>query len=72
MVTLIRLSFTILVLLLIVPQTPTENLLARMFHNTGRFIHYGQAKKFLSLLTWSCVFIFLLITFINNVFLKPY
>lgn len=65
MLNIIRLSFAIFVILLIVPQTPTENVLLRIFYETRLFTNYGQTKKFLNLVTWSCIFIFLLITFTN-------
>lgn len=65
MLNIIRLTFAIFVILLIVPQTPTENVVLRIFYETRIFTNYGQAKKFLNLVTWVCIFFFLLITFTN-------
>ena len=65
MLNTIRLTFAILVIVLIVPQTTTENLLLRIFYDTRRFTNYGQANKFLNLLTWASISLFLLMTFIG-------
>nr|YP_009105227.1 hypothetical chloroplast RF47 [Pseudochlorella signiensis]AIT93871.1 hypothetical chloroplast RF47 [Pseudochlorella signiensis] len=67
MLNIIQLTFAILVIVLIVPQTPTENALLRIFYETRVFpnSNYGQTKKFLNLLTWVCIFIFLILTFTN-------
>ena len=64
----IRLTFGILVILLIAPQTPTENNLLRLFYNSQIFskLDYGQKKKFLNLLTWFCTFTFLILTLIKG------
>jgi preprotein translocase subunit SecG len=68
MLNLIRLTFAILVIVLIVPQTPTENALLRLFYETRIFANsnYGQTKKILNFLTWICIFSFLIITFTNG------
>jgi preprotein translocase subunit SecG len=68
MLNLIRLTFAILVIVLIVPQTPTENALLRIFYETRIFSNsnYGQTKKILNFLTWICIFSFLIITFTNG------
>ncbi len=65
MLNIIRLTFATFVILLIVPQTPTENVLLRLFYETRLFANYGQTKKVLTLITWSCIFIFLLLIFVN-------
>jgi len=69
MLNIIQLSFAILVILLIVPQTPTENenaLLTIFFENrVFPNSNYGQTKKLLNLLTWVCIFLFLILTFAN-------
>ena len=67
MIDLIRLVFSIFVLVLIIPQTPTENALLRIFNESRFFTNYGEAKWFLNFLTWSCIFIFLLISFFSAV-----
>jgi hypothetical protein len=58
----------LLIIILIVPQTPTENVVLRKFLDSGFFTTYNQAKKSLTLLTWSLIFMFLLITFSLNFF----
>ena len=65
MLNLIRLTFAIFVIILIVPQTQTENVLLRVFYETRIFKNYGQTKKFLNLVTWVCIVSFLLLTFTN-------
>ena len=65
MLNIIRLIFAICVILLIVPQTQTENILLRIFYETRIFKNYGQTKKVLNLITWICIFIFLFLTFTN-------
>lgn len=65
MLNIIRLTFAIFVIVLIVPQTPTENLVLRIFYETRSFTNYGQANKFLNLVTWACICLFLLMTFIG-------
>ena len=65
MLNIIRLTFAICVILLIVPQTQTENVLLRIFYETRIFKNYGQTKKFLNFITWLCILIFLLLIFFN-------
>ncbi len=62
MLNLIRLLFALLVILLIVPQTPKENAVLRKFNESGIFANYAEAKSFLKNLTWFCIFIFLALT----------
>ena len=64
MFNLFRFFFAVLVILLIVPQTPTENNLLREFNNTGLFTNYGEAKWFLNFITRFSIFMFLVITLI--------
>jgi hypothetical protein len=65
MLNIVRLTFAIFVILLIVPQTQTENVLLRIFYETRLFKNYGQTKKILNLLTWICILIFLVLIFAN-------
>ena len=67
MVKNLQLLLAVLIILLIVPQTPTENIVLRRFHDTGFFTSYNESKKFLHIVTWSLIFSFLLITFVLNV-----
>ena len=65
MLPFIRVFLAILVILLIVPQTPKENSLLRMFHETGLFATYGDAKQFLNRLTAASIFLFLFLTIVS-------
>lgn len=53
----------ILLIFLIIPQTPSENIVLRKFNETGLFNNYKQAKKSLYGLTWFIIFLFLIVTF---------
>jgi preprotein translocase subunit SecG len=66
----IELIIAISIITLIVPQTPTENIVLRKFLETGLFTNYSKAKEFLTWLTWFLIFLFLfLLIFLNlNVF----
>ena len=66
MLKLIQLTSGVLILLIVIPQTPTENIVLRKFNETGFFENYKNAKKFVDWLTWSLIFIFILLTFILN------
>nr|YP_009106299.1 hypothetical chloroplast RF47 [Interfilum terricola]AIT95145.1 hypothetical chloroplast RF47 [Interfilum terricola] len=59
----VRLIFAVLIILLIVPQTPTENFLLRKLHEMGIFANYNEAKWFLNFFTWFSIFFFLILTF---------
>ena len=54
------------IILLIVPQTPTENIVLRKLVETGFFTDYSKARDFLILITWSFIFLFLLILIVLN------
>ena len=53
-------------IILIIPQTPTENIVLRKFSDTGFFTNYNEAKNFLNRVTWVSIFSFLLLTFLLN------
>ena len=57
-----------LLILLIIPQTPTENIVLRKFSETGFFASYNESKNFLTKLTWGLIIIFLVLTFFLNIF----
>jgi preprotein translocase subunit SecG len=61
-----QILISILIIILIVPQTPTENIVLRKFIETGFFSNYSEAKKSLTQITWSLIFIFLIFTFIRS------
>ena len=54
----------ILLIILVVPQTQTENIVLRKFLETGWFTNYNEAKSFLKNSTWLLIFLFLLLTFL--------
>lgn len=60
----IRLIIALFVLVLIAPQTQKSNLVLRVFHESGFFIDYSEAKWFLNVLTWLAIFIFLVVSII--------
>ncbi len=51
-------------ILIITPQTQTENIVLRKFVETGFFTSYGEAKSFVKNLTWGLIGAFLSLTFI--------
>jgi hypothetical protein len=58
-----RILLSILVICLILPQTEFDNLLVRKFNETGFFANYAEAKTVLKWLTWSSIFLFLVINY---------
>lgn len=66
MLKLIQLISGLLILIIVIPQTPTENIVLRKFNETGFFDNYKNAKKFVDFLTWSLISIFLILTFSLN------
>ena len=67
MLNFIEFILALCLIFVIVPQTPTENILLRKIVETGYFTNYSKAKDFLSTLTWVLIFLFLLFLFILNV-----
>lgn len=63
----IELVIAFSLIFLIVPQTPTENIVLRKFVETGLFTNYNKAKDFLNLLTWGLIFSFLVLLIILNI-----
>jgi len=62
----IELVIALSIILLVVPQTPKENIVLRKLFETGLFTNYNAAKNFLSRATWSLTFIFLLLLIFIN------
>lgn len=62
----IELLIALSIILLVVPQTPTENIVLRKFLETGFFTTYSKAKEFLTLLTWSLIFSFLVLLILSS------
>ena len=63
MLNILQTSIGILIILLIVPQTLTENIVLRKFIETGFFTNYSEAKSVLNFLTWFLICFFLILTF---------
>jgi preprotein translocase subunit SecG len=63
----IELVIAFSLIFLIVPQTPTENIVLRKIVETGLFTNYNKAKDFLNLLTWGLIFGFLVLLIILNI-----
>ena len=63
----IELVIAFSLIFLIVPQTPTENIVLRKIVETGLFTNYNKAKDFLNLLTWGLIFSFLVLLIILNI-----
>ena len=67
MINLFRLIFAIFVIILIVPQTPKENIVLRALHSKRILANYGEEKRFLNSFTWFCISIFLIIAFSTSI-----
>jgi len=63
MLNLFRLIFAIFIIILLVPQTPKENIVLRALHSRRILENYGAEKRFLNNVTWVCVFTFLILSF---------
>ena len=62
----IELIIALSIIFLVVPQTPTENIVLRKLLETGLFTNYSKAKKFLIWITWFLIFSFLILVIILN------
>ena len=62
----IELVVAVSIIFLIVPQTPTENIVLRKLLETGFFTNYSKAKDFLISITWIFIFFFLILLIILN------
>ena len=65
MITFLRLIVSLFLIGLITPQTLVANSLLRKLSNSNLFINYGEAKSFLSIITWTTSFFYLLLTQIS-------
>ena len=57
----IELIIAFSIIIVIVPQTPTENIVLRQILETGFFTNYSKAKDFLITITWFLIFLFLIL-----------
>lgn len=62
----IELVIAVSIIFLIVPQTPTENIVLRKILETGFFTNYSKAKEFLISITWFLIFCFIILLIILN------
>jgi len=60
---ILRIFLALLLLLLLVPQTTKLNLLLRLFHESGLFGTYREAKNVLVRVTWGTIFLFFIVTY---------
>ena len=67
MLNFIEVVLAILIIIIIVPQTPTENIVLRKIFETGLFPNYSAAKQFLIRFTWFLIGVFLFLLFILNI-----
>ncbi len=67
MLNLFRLIFAIFVIVLIVPQTPKENIVLRALHSRRILANYGEEKRFLNNFTWFCILFFLTLAFFTSI-----
>ena len=65
MLAFIRLIVSILLILLITPQTLVANSLLRRLSTSQLFVNYGEAKSFLNVTTWTIAFLYLFLTQIS-------
>ncbi len=63
MLTLFRFFASITLIALLVPQTHTENVVLRAFNNSNCFKSYGEAKAFVSFITWLSIFLYIVLTY---------
>ena len=66
MLKFIELIIALSIIFLIVPQTPTENIVLRKLVETGLFTNYSKAKDFLIWITWFLIFVFLILLILLN------
>lgn len=70
MINILRFLIAIFVIAIIVPQTPTENILLRLLNDNRFFANYGQAQTFLNRLIWILIPLFLIIIFLADLLHK--
>ena len=62
----IEILIALSIIFLVVPQTPTDNIVLRKFIETGFFRNYSTAKNFVTKMTWFLIFLFLGFLFLLN------
>jgi preprotein translocase subunit SecG len=64
---LIQCTTGIFLILVVAGQTPKDNIVLSLFHNSGYFINFAEAKAAVKIVTWVPIFIFLLCTLLLNI-----
>lgn len=59
-----RIFLAILLRILILPQTSFDNRVVRRFNESGLFSNYAEAKQVVSVATWGCLFLFLILNLV--------
>lgn len=67
MLHLIAILIALCLIILIAPQTPTENIVLRKLLESGLFTNYSKAKDFLLWSTWILIFLFLVLLIFLNI-----
>lgn len=70
MINFFRFLIAISIIAIIVPQTPTENILLRVFNESRLFANYGQTQTSLNRLIWILILLFLVFTFSADLLYK--
>jgi preprotein translocase subunit SecG len=66
MLQFIELIIAFSIIILVVPQTATENIVLRTLLDTGLFGGYRQAKEFLIKTIWILIFLFFVLLILLN------
>ena len=64
MIQFFQIFLSLLVLVVIGPQTEQYNMVLNFLHKTDFFTDYKEVKNFLRIFSWSLIFFFLLISLI--------
>ena len=70
MINFFRFLIAIFIIAIIVPQTPTKNILLRIFNKTRLFANSSQTQTFLNRLIWILIPLFLVFTFLADLLYK--
>ena len=66
MLHVVAIFIAVCLIILIAPQTPTENIVHRKLLESGLFTNYSKAKDFLIWSTWVLICLFLILLIILN------
>lgn len=58
MINFLQIFFSVLILIILTPQTSELNTVLNIFHESGFFANYREAKSFSIFLTWFLIFLF--------------